>query len=943
MSISSAPFLRLPALLLALLPAGVLAVNPPTSDLPVDPAIHFGTLENGLRYAILPHAMPQGRASIRLLVGAGSLDETEEEQGLAHFLEHMAFNGTERFPSNTLIKWFQRQGMSFGGDSNAMTGLETTTYLLELSDTSATLLGEGLAILRDFADGMLIEEAEVDQERGVILAEKRARDSIEYRGSVAQFAFLLSDTRPPRRLPIGLEETIQAANAARLRGFFERWYRPDNTILVVVGEVEPEAVGALITEHFRSMRNDGEPPPRAPLGTIVPHEAPVAGLHRESEASSVTVTLSVVTAWETPPDSRAARLDELPLQAAHGMLNRRLSILARQEQAPFTQGSARSSELFDFARVTSLGLTGPADRWADSLALAEQEVRRAVQEGFTAAELAEFQATQSKLLEDAARGAPTRRSPQIAGALVNALYQERVFTTPRFDFELLQPAIAALTPEACRAALEEAWTACAPRFFVSGQVPAEVTPAEILATYEASRQLPVEAAAATVLEDFAYTDFGPSGHIVNRTHVADLDLWLVEFANGVRLNLKRTDFQAHRVDLLARLGGGQQQVPLDRPELALLARRLLFEGGLGQHSREALRSLLAGRTANLDFRVAEDAFIFEGNTTPDDLALTLQLLAARLSDAGWRRDGLETTRQSFIQSYERLDHVLGGITQDKVPFLLADGDPRFGLPPLPAVLRAEPADLAAWLDPIFRQAPLELALVGDFDPEEAIAAVAATLGALPPRPTTQTAGMGPPVRFPAVPPRETFQLETTLPQALTLVVWPTTDSSDVQKVRRLRLLSSIMRDRLRLVVREELAASYAPRASSSNSDAYPGYGLFTVSVEVAPEATASILEAILAIAEDLRTKGVTPDELERAREPTLTAVRQSLRENSYWLRSVLARAQSEPEYLDHARHREADLEAITVEELSALATTYLREERAARFQVQPVAPAPGEG
>ena len=226
---------RAPFLLLLALLGGVpfvIGAEPPSfahehSDIQPDPAIRFGKLPNGLRYAIAANAEPKGRASLRLLVEAGSLHETEEQRGLAHFLEHMAFNGSVHYPPGTLIEFFQRMGMNFGGDTNASTSFDRTLYLIELADTKDATLAEGFRVFSDYAGGLLLQPAELDRERGIILSEKRARDSVSFRTFVAQFEQLLESTLFPKRMPIGLTEVIEKSPREQFVDFYDAWYRPE--------------------------------------------------------------------------------------------------------------------------------------------------------------------------------------------------------------------------------------------------------------------------------------------------------------------------------------------------------------------------------------------------------------------------------------------------------------------------------------------------------------------------------------------------------------------------------------------------------------------------------------------------------------------------------------------------------------------------------------------
>ena len=220
------------------------------SDVAPDPRVRFGVLPNGLRYAIQKNATPPGQAALRLWFDAGSLDETDEQQGLAHFLEHMAFNGSKNVPEGEMIKILERHGLSFGADTNASTNFSETTYQLDLPKTDDDTVDSSLMLLREAAGELTIAPDAVDRERGVVLSEERTRDSPGYRVFVNTFGFQLQGQRPPQRLPIGKTEILKTAPAQRIRDFYQAWYRPENAVVVAVGDFDVDAMEAKIKARF---------------------------------------------------------------------------------------------------------------------------------------------------------------------------------------------------------------------------------------------------------------------------------------------------------------------------------------------------------------------------------------------------------------------------------------------------------------------------------------------------------------------------------------------------------------------------------------------------------------------------------------------------------------------------------------------------------------------
>jgi len=934
------PRLILPALFVWLVAAVTAAVPFPqsTSDLKPDPAATFGTLPNGLRYVIRANREPKARASLRLLVEAGALHERDDQQGLAHFLEHMAFNGSTHYAPGTLVKFFQRMGMDFGGDTNASTNFDRTLYLLELPDTKEETLAEGLRVFGDYAGGLLLTAAEIDRERGVILSEKRTRDSVGYRTSMATRRFLLGGTRLVERDIIGTDDVLKQAQRDRFTAFYDTWYRPERMAVVVVGDIEPAAIARQITAAFSSLKPRAAGQAEPELGRLPSRTGVTAFYHYEAEAPSTRVGLSTIMPYQREPDTAANRVKNLPRALAHAIISRRLSILAKQENAPFTAGSAGAGESENFYRQTSVSLNCKAEQWAAALALGEQELRRALEHGFQPAELREIVARQLNSLEQAVKTAATRHSDGLADEIAEGLLDREVFTTPADDLVLYKPVLEKVTVADCLAALRASWSPAHRLVLVTGNAKIGDQPdTAITAAYE--RSCATAVAAPAVIADLAwgYTDFGPAGKVVKREHVADLDITLVTFANGVRLNLKPTDFEANRIRVGVRIGSGGLTEPKEQPGLAFYTGQTFNAGGLGKHSADDLRRLLAGRTVGAGFGVGGDAFTVGGATNRDDLLLELQLIAAHLTDPGFRPEAARQTQKGLDQTYKNFEHTAAGPYNLEVPKLLASDDHRFGLPPRDVMLQRSLDEVKAWVLPQLRHGAIEVAAVGDLDVEATIAAVATTLGALPARESKPGLDELRRVAFPATPFTREFTVATEIPKADIRVFWPTTDSRDVRRNRRMNLLADVLSDRLREKIRQELGDAYSPGAGNSAGEVYPGYGYLLAGTTVEPAKAAALNEIIVGLADTLATKGVTDEELDRAKKPVLTSLRESARTNGYWLGTVLARAQEKPELLDWSRNRYADTEAVTAAELSALARTYLGRDRASRVVVKPAA------
>lgn len=916
------------------------------TGLAADPALLVGTLPNGLNYVLRANPEPRGRVAMRLVVAAGSFHETEEQLGLAHFLEHLAFNGSTHYPPGTLVEFFQRMGMNFGGDTNAYTSFDRTVYMLDLPDAKPETLREGLRVLADYSGELLLLPEEIERERGVILAEKLSRDSADYRAAIGGYGILYDGTALPVRLPIGEERVIRAAGREQFADFYNTWYRPERLAVIVVGDVEPDVVEPLVSEMFANLAARGPARAVPDLGSPAPNPAGVPvrfGVFHEAEASSVSVSLQALRPEVPPQDTAAERVARLPRDLAFSMLDRRFAELAKAEEAPFVRAGVGAADFPRLFTGSGLRLVSRPGRWADTLRVGENELRRALVHGFSQAELAEARADMRNALEQAVRTEPTRRSEARADQLIDAYLEGVVPTQPSDDLALLGPTLEAITVEACLAALQSAWSAPLGRVVavVGNLADADGTvldEAAVAKVYQVAEQAAVEAPAERADMPWSYTDFGPAGQVVERREIEDLNVTQLRFTNGVRLNLKRTDFESGVVQVRARVGDGQLTEPADRPGLAFFAGLAFGPGGLVRHSEDELRRILAGRNVGLGLQVADDAVVLAGQTTPEDLSLQLQLLAATLSDAGYRTEAQAVVRRQLEPYYARLATQPTGPLSVEVPRRLALGDHRFGTPPREEAMARTLIELREWLDPQLKSGALEVTLVGDFDPEAAIALAAESVGALPPRGAKSSDRALRQVGLPS-PGDEVMHVEAAVAKTVLAYFWPTADASEASRTRRLSLLGEVFYDRLRVQVREKLGGSYSPTARNNSSDTYEGRGFIVALATIEPGQAEAVRAAILSVAEDLSKNGVTEEELERARLPILTTLRETERSNAYWSATVLAASQEKPERLDWARTRMADFSSITKADLDVLAAAYLAPEKARRYEIK-AGPAP---
>lgn len=939
-------FVRLFALLLlAALPLAPAAAKPAPvwaferSDLAPDPAFRFGRLPNGMRYVVRHNATPKGTAEVRLQIDTGSLDERDGERGFAHFVEHMAFNGSTHVPEGEMVKLLEREGLAFGADTNAQTSFEQTMYLLSLPRNDPKLLDTALMLLREAASELTFDPAAVDRERGVVLSELRDGQGFALDNSKDQMAFLYPRAHYPDRLPIGTVESLKAATAEALKAFWAREYVPAKATLIVVGDFDADALEAAIRARFADWpaRKAAKRPDQ---GRVLVDQQGMSRIHLDP-ALSERVTVSRHARWRREPDTEESRRVNLLRQLGYGVINRRLQRLTRLPQPPFRGAGFGTGEVFHIGRTTNL-VVDTADRgWREGLFAAAQVYRDALAEGFSDAEVAEQVANTRTAIENAAASADTRSNDALVAAVLQLLRDEKVPTTPASALERFNRHAAEFTPAAVLAALRaDAQPLANPLIRFAGHFAPEGGEQALRATWNEALRAPLRLIASAASGKFAYTDFGTPGTIVSDTTRADIGLRQIRFANGVRLNLKRTDLEADRVLVRLFIDGGELLDTKANPTATEMT-SMLPTGGLGKHSLDDLQTLLAGRSVGTNIASSGDTFALGAGTTRRDLELQLQLFTALITDPGWRPSADVIYHQSMSSFFARLDATPAAALANTLPGIISGGDPRFTIQP-PATYQALTlARLKADIGDRLAHGAIELTLVGDFDPDAAIAMAARTLGALPAREAefrpyeaerqrsfTPTRGL------------TVIRHKGEANQAIIRYVWPTTDDADPMTALGLELLQDVTAIEVQDTVREALGKAYSPGASSSLSRVWRGWGTFTVNASVDVADIAATRAAIESTVTGLIAKPVDADILARARAPLRERLDNMLKTNGGWL-VLTERAQSQPDRIDRFLAARQRLEALTAADLQALAKRYLAIDKAVVALVLPEgAPAP---
>jgi zinc protease len=904
------------------------------SDVKVDPDTRFGALPNGMRYAIRRQVIPPGQAAIRLWFDAGSLDETDAQQGLAHFLEHMAFKGSKAVPENEMIKILQRQGLAFGADTNASTEFSQTIYKLDLPHTDAQTVDTSLMLMRETASNLTLAQAAMDHERGVVLSEERSRDTPGYRIVKQRYAFLMPGQRLPTRYPIGQVEVLKNAPVSRIADFYRRYYRPDRAVLVAVGDFDPAAMEAKIKARFGDWSANGPPPADPDPGPVKP---------RGAEARLVVepgAQLGMQIVWVRPPDlspdSLAKRRRETIRLMGFQVMNRRFQALARGANPPFLGAGAFKSDQEHSAEFTMVIANAQPDHWKPALEAIEQETRRAADYGVRQDELDREVTETRALLQARAAGAATRRPSEIADDIVGSLSDQEVVTNPVQDLAFFEATAKDLKAAEVSAALKDMFKGSGPLLFMASPKPVEGGDQTLLAALTASQKVAVTRPAAEAAVSWPYADFGAPGAVAETREVTDLGTTFIRFDNGVRLTVKPTKFRDDEVLVRVNIGEGLQALPRDRQNLNW-AGGAVIEGGLKKISSEDMERVLAAQVFDARFGINDQAFVLSGSTRRDDLPTQMQVLAAYASEPGWRPQGFERLQNSARVLNDQYEATDNGVLSRDLPGLIHGGDRRWTFPSTDAIAGAKLSDLQAQVASHLTGDPIEVVVVGDITVEKATEAVARTFGALPPR------AAPPPV--PDAQRRTGFPAPNAQPlvlthkgradQAIAYMAWPTADFwADPARARADAVLGEVMGIRLTEQVRMAEGSTYSPSVGYTHSTVWPGWGYIAASVEVPPQKIPGFYAAVAKIVADLRDKGPTPDELDRAKKPRVDQLQKAEVTNQFWL-GELSGAQADPRRLTFIRELVPGTERVTAADVQKAAQTFLLDQKAWKLEVHP--------
>jgi len=901
-----------------------------------DPEVRAGVLPNGLHYYVRSNPKPADRAELRLVIRAGSVLEDEDQRGLAHFLEHMLFNGTESYPANELIDILESFGMEFGPDINAYTSFDQTVYQLTVSTDDEKQFALGLDVLKEWAFKAALTEEEFEKERGVVLEEWRGGRGADARMMDQEFPVLFAGSRYAERLPIGDVEIIQHAPVEALRRFYRDWYRPDLMAVIAVGDFNTDETVEMIRERFGGHPNPKDPRDRTEY-SIPGHDETLVKVVTDPEATQTSA--QIYTKYEAKISVYREDIKrDLAEQLFSVMFNQRMSEIARREDAPFLYGYGFTTSYTDKTSLSGLAAGVSEDSVLSGMEALISEAERVQTYGFLASELERAKRDVYSSFENYWKQRYDLESSTFVQPLINAFLKNDKYPSIDWQWDAVQELLPEVTIEDVAKVTDQLLSDKNRVILIDGpSVPVidSITDEQILNVLNRVESSPVAQWEDLEISGPLVATAPEPGVVVSEEAVpgTGVDRWVL--SNGAVVLLKKTDFKSDEILFQAYSKGGYSMMEDVDYISAQFAVDAVSQGGLGDFSADNLRKALAGKNVSLSPFMQESYEGFTGGAAPEDLETMLQLLY--LNQTAPRRD-VSAWNSLMTRTGEALKN------RDSSPMVLYSDllwetlyDDHFRSRPLTQekLSRANfDKALEIFSDRFSNASDFTYIIVGDFDPEVLRPLVERWIGGLPAGKSGEDwidRGMR---NVKGV--KDVSLNAGTEPLSVVTQVWTGDWNGSFTERYRLQSLASALQMQFIRSVREDSGGSYSVGV-------YPQLSLvpvrdysFIIRFSCAPERVEELTSQIKSLVDEWRE---APPEAKYAADVTASQQRglsENLERNSWWLGQISFAVSTEINP-DEMLERRALYDTLTPELLQETARRYLNDENYVQVVLYPEA------
>lgn len=901
------------------------------------PDVLTGTLDNGLGYMLKSHGNPEGRAVLYLHVSTGSLNETDPMRGIAHYLEHMAFNGSENFAPGELVPFFESVGLSFGRHQNAFTSFDQTTYILNLPDAEQDTIDKALLFFSDVASGLSLLQEEIDKERNVILEEKRTRLGPQQRVQEELFRAIAPGSTFGERLPIGVEETIIGVDRPEFVEFYEQWYVPSNMTLMVVADTDTESLLPLIEKHL----GDGEAvarPADLPVG-ITPYDAMRSLVITDPELTSAQVQIINIRDPQPPVIDREGMRRTLVENLASGVFNRRLQKKLNEGELDMQATSAFVGDFFGAMRVSWISSTGTPEGWREQMRQLTTEFKRAHAHGFSSREIADARAATIAGAERFAEQEPTLPASALIGSMNTQVARGDVVLSAQQQFELTGELLPTITDDEVNAAFTDLYDD--ELVLVNLTLPESTgapTESELLELARADLSVVPEAEAEEDRPTEMMANLPTPGETVEVSKHEPTGIWSAWLSNGVRVHYRFMDKREDSVTVTITAAGGQIFETAENRGVTEVAALAFNRPATRSLTSTNVRDLMTGKKVSVGGGAGSDTMTVNVSGNPAELEYGLKLAHLLLTQPVVEQAAVDRWRESQRQAIEARKQQPIAQLQEVLPDLISpEGEVRLKPVPLDRVESITVEEAQAWLDDVLTDAPIEVSIVGDIEQDAAFELVERYLGSLPPRERIgeDTLASYRTISPPEGPLEASSYIETQTPVAFAIAGSFGPDRSNVRDVRLVSFATQILSTRMIKQIREELQLVYSIQAVAQPSTSYPGMGLIFAAGPCLPGNEGQLASEIDRMFAEFAQQGPSGEEVEVARGQIFNKLNEDREQPGYWT-GVLSDATYRGTSLDDVAETREAYERFTGEDIREAFARYYNDASRMSVLVGPV-------
>src|SRR5690554_358562 len=877
-------------LTLLFLVATVVAMAQQNPPLPVDPNVRTGKLENGLTYYIRHNTLPENRADFYIAQKVGSMQEEDSQAGLAHFLEHMAFNGTKNFPGKDMLNYLQDNGIKFGTNINAYTSFDETVYYMNnIPTTNSNLMDSALLVLHDWSNAIALEEEELENERGVIREEWRTRGGAQQRLWDQLLPKMYPDSKYAKRMPIGSIDVINHFKPEEIRAYYHKWYRPDLQGIIIVGDVNVDEMEQNVKALFSPITLDAERAERE-YYPVPDNKEPLVAIATDKEARATQLMLFYK--HDPLPDelknTQMGYLTNYILSAASAMMNQRFAEITQKPDAPFTAANAYDDDFFVAKTKDAWTVVAQSaeDKIDKALAAMVRETERAKQYGFSASEYEVARTNILKSLEDLYNNRDKQRNASYSQEYVRAFTDGEPFPGIEFEHQFMQTVAPNIPVEAINQTLKQLIGDENIVIAITGPEKEELvypSDEELLGVLSSVKAETIEPYAEQVIDEPLVAVPPAPGKIVKeeKNEAMDATVWTLQ--NGLKVILKNTDFKDDEIMMTATSVGGYSQYAVQDPINSRMMSSVMTLGGVGNFSASDLPKVLAGKTASVRPSIGMTTQDFNGSSTIKDFETMLQLVYLYFTAPRKDADAFK----SYIQRMET--QLKNQEAEPMVAFSDSITNAIYGDNPLTTRIKLDDLKDLDYnrIMEMFNQQFLNpgsfvFTFVGNIDEEKVRPVVEQCLASLP--------GESVKGEFIKVPmdiiegeTENIFRREMQNPKASVFNTYTGTLERDMKNQILMSMFDQILDIVYTEKVREDEGGTYGVSSAGAISRYPEGQTILQIMFDTDPEKMTHLNQIILDVLKDIAANGPREADFSKVKEYMNKSYTENLRENRYWM------------------------------------------------------------